>query len=100
MPRQVKNTVMQAKCDKTPDECKDANCPVHGKPEEPEDQSADETTNETAGADGAMQEAPESQPVDLQRVLLDAKDVIEHINHQNEFTRDLVNRIDAALAQQ
>jgi hypothetical protein len=39
--REVKQTVVKAKCDKAPEDCKDANCPVHG---EPQDEGAGDLT--------------------------------------------------------
>jgi hypothetical protein len=49
--REVKQTVVKAKCDKAREDCKDANCPVHG---EPQDEAPDSAEKLTRSAEKAI----------------------------------------------
>jgi hypothetical protein len=112
--KEVKNTVVTAKCKLTREECKDANCPVHGEPQDeapgpaPATKGADKL--EAAEAEGRKIAAagraipitavgvdesllPVELPGHIVNVLREALQLVEHIQHQNDFTRDLIRRI-------
>jgi hypothetical protein len=149
--RQVKNTVMTAKCKLTREECRDPNCPVHGEPDEdgkPEGDSKDEDLTPSAhkaaprsicgskdwinGADEFVRDmicgrpreehtidaatnkvgmdhefvplaalpeigATNELPLHVVGVLRDAHDLIQHIQHHNEFTKGLLKRMEDIL---
>jgi hypothetical protein len=116
--KQVKNTVVTAKCKLSREECKDANCPVHGEPNDEAPgpapatkgaeklEAAEEEGRRIAATGHAIPitavEADESlHPVDLPghvlTMLREAHDTIKHIQHQNDFTRDLLRRMENVL---
>jgi hypothetical protein len=132
--RQVKNTVMTAKCKLTREECRDPKCPVHGEPTE-DGQSEEERGSTLKGADkvaaaeaegrkiaasgleipitgdnaydvvsslGGPASLPEigatnELPLHVVGVLRDAHDLIQHIQHHNEFTKGLLKRMEDIL---
>jgi hypothetical protein len=83
--KEVKNAVMEAKCKLTKDECKDKSCPVHGEPE-PEKEKV------TSTVAGSGKIAPE-----VREALADAQQLVKHLNHPNDFSRGLVDRIESIL---
>lgn len=106
--RQIKNAVVDARCKLTPEECKDANCPVHGNPEgvdsdEPHSSLKGADKLEAAEAEGMkLIEGAEQTPLiavsdDIRSILTDAKPLIQHLSHPNDFSRNLVERIERVL---
>jgi hypothetical protein len=115
--KEVKNTVVTAKCKLTREECKDANCPVHGEPQDEAPGPAPATKGaeklEAAEAEGRTIAArgraipitataddsltPTELPLHVITILREARDTIKHIQHQNDFTQDLLRRMSNIL---
>jgi hypothetical protein len=144
--KQVKNTVMTAKCKLTREECRDPACPVHGEPENDNDKDDELTSSAQKAEPGSMcgsehwidgadefvknmicgrprEEhtidaatnkvgmdhefvplaalpeigATNELPLHVVGVLRDAHDLIQHIQHHNEFTKGLLKRMEDIL---
>lgn len=101
----VKHGVMEAKCKLSREECSDPSCPVHGEPvEEPEiedegeDGKSEAPAPELAAGNAASAPKLSALTEEVRQALADARQIVHHLSHPNDFTRGLVERIDKLLS--